>query len=304
MGVDINSIPAGLLAELRTGLRTRKDSIAHQVCSVVTRKTTLEGSVPLKSSKTTLARRHGRLAEFEEKPSHGGDAGSVQYSCGRYQGVRIISVREKNDFEVFGEDVLADRVDLAYADAMFDLDYDLMTLLSSTTLNTAFSVTGAGFGAWTSGSSKPLKDLQKIKSTILPGADRLIMGADVGFTLASNANLLAGLHNFSGGSIPFDRLAGLIAEAVDIPAGNVHIVSKQYNAANEGQAVSTAVLGSGLVWFGVSENLMLIDPEMEENSTIDVERNPRQAAYEAIYTQWADLLRPLQETAIVLTNVL
>lgn len=309
---DISSIPGVTLDQIVKGLETEEQAFADQVCTIISRKSSLSGNIPLDESVFTLSRIANKgLAPLEEASPHGGRMGTFAYNALAYVGFRRVSDEEliARDYFTNAED-LGGAVGMAKREANLNVDARLADVLASTTLNNEYDATVDGTGAW-SGAGNPLADLNAITRTYAPNADTMILGRQVYDALVGNSDIIANSSLFDSGQINYDALISLLRTKVR-GLRQVYVFDKMYNASPLDGATSTppgaanvsfARLFETGVWVGHKSALIMVRPTHERQDSIDSERVARTRSYDISYNRYIDICRPLIEMGCVVTNV-
>lgn len=313
--VNVGAIPPTVMQMMIRGLETDESCMAEQICTVNTRPTTLEGSIPLMLSDYTIgAGQNRRLGALEPATVRGGGFGSLSYDARAYVGASFISDKERADLKFYSIDALAEKVMQARVDANLGIDLDLADLLSNTTVNTEYDVTVAGTGAWDTTPSTPLNDMQEIMRLYAPDADTMVIGRLPFNALIRNEDFLATTHHYAAaGQIPQSDLFNMIAARIP-QLQHFHLLDKKYNAggldatSNDPPGATgvqfARVFESG-VWFGKKEALQMIIPNVPEvQNRTGVKRKEEIRAHEVFHNRYVDLKRALKEHGCAVTNVI
>lgn len=303
MSFDYGSIPAQVLREITKGLITEEVSLFESIATPKRDRTTLSGSFPRMTNGSTMSRaENSGLAPGARAKPHGGALATVTYNCLAYVGYDIITDEERNDVGAYGEDLLANRIRQARADANLNIDLAGATALASTTFNETFTASNT-WDDYTNGT--PLEDMLEAKYTKCPGADMIVYGPGVFRALQASPDLLAEVSNYSAGQLDFNGLNAILAAKLNIPVANIHFIEKYYNSAVEGQTEVTAYVGNGLFWMGRRNDFLMIDPvNADVNNLTEVQRIVNGRSHEVQHTRYVDFVRPTKQTGCVFASIL
>lgn len=307
MSFDISTIPDQVLRSMAMGLVTEEESFADQVCTRITGKTTLNGTIPSKTSASTLGRLYNAgLAPGEVAKDHEGGVATTAYACKAYVGARFVYDEERNDLSVYGVDEIRDAARLARAVANLNIDAALATLLASTTENEEFDCNTNGNGEWDDQvNGTPLEDLLAAKYDQAPGSDCLIYGPEAMRALLAHPDVVAEISHFNAGQLDISGLNTLLASKLQIPVENIFRFEKLYNGAAEGAAVTTAFLFDEGVWMGHKRDLIMVDPlNALINNKLEIERVVERRAHRVQYERYVDLKRLTQPLGVYFSNVI
>lgn len=236
------------------GLRDTMGAFADRVCKRYSRDA-LSGSEPIFPTSTTLGQDKGGQAPGATIKSRTAEISSVDYKMLEYPSLHDIAKASLTDLSQYMEP-LGELTQLLVRDVDAGIDVDLLALLSSGSLN---QTQGAGAGNWSVSTSTPILDLQNAVDKS-PGADMLILGHTSARELSRHPDLKERTSNYTGaGSIGFDMLRSVLAEALEIDPAKVYVFSSFYNSANEGQTPTLARVAGDLAWVGHQDGLRMYE---------------------------------------------
>jgi len=315
---DIGSIPSALMRRIHEGLQTDEVAEAESICTLRADATTRNGTIPLLTSATLLARtENAGLAPLEAAKSHGGSMGTVKYEVKAYVGVDLVSDEERADMAYFSEDAIAIHMRQARRNANASIDQKLEEVLLSTTDNNIFNclAAGDGNGAWNTASSTPLDDVQQASDTFAPDANTIVLGRSVYNALVRNDDIIAETSQFAGsGQLNYTALEALFRAKIP-NLEHFFIFDKKINRApldapgdsgapNAPSVVFDRLFRNGF-WLGMKEDILLIKPSGEGlEDQAEVTRKDEIRAHRIQYTRYIDIIRPFQEMGVTFTNVI
>lgn len=308
MSYQLNGFPDDLIREMLTGIIETEVAFADTACGQQFRKqTSLTGSVPIKSSGATLGTIEGYagLAPGEVAPGEEYTVTSVAYTAKARVGKGILTDEERNDYDaMFNEDAVNAQLTTARQNANTRLDKYLETILSSTSLNTE-AAAGSGYGpGWGSASSTMAADIRKVRETVAPGADTIIIGRALKNVMLDNDALLAtpiAGNNYGGGTGAESILVAWLKQYTDFT--NVLFFDKKYDSSGgRGAAAAVSYLFDSLAWVGYSDDLVLVHPTGPINDLVDIERKSEVRSHVIQYSRYDDILRPTLLKGAVMTG--
>lgn len=305
-GFDFGSILNQVIPELTMGLVTEERAAADLICNPMRNRTTLSGSFPRMTSKSTLGRADNvGLAPGARAKTHGGGLAAVSYNCLAYVGYDFISDEEANDVAAYGEDLIANRLRQARIDSNLGVDIELFNVLASTTANEKYDCNTDGSGEWDDdANSKPLEDMLAAKHTLAPSSNAIVYGPAVYRALLKHPDFLAETSYFSAGQLDLNAINRILAAKIGIPTANIFYVEKYYNSANEGLTEVLTYLGNEVFWMGLREDLILVDPQNAINNASDSERVLDRRGYEVIHSRYVDIVRPTKAHGVTFSNTI
>lgn len=306
MGVNVGSIPNALIMEIMQGLITKELAQADTICTRRTDRTTLQGSIPVLSSITTLARAEDvGVGPFAEVADHGGTMTTASYSCLARVGKSLISDEEVNDMGALGQDAIALHLGICRGIANFKTDYALSEVLKSSSLNGTFNCNSDGGGEWddkTNGT--PLADLLKASRSFAPDGDTLVLGRRAAEALLSHPDVKAESSYFNAGQIDYGTLEAVLRRKIP-NIRNIYVLDNLYNANALGQAVSVTRLFEINAWLGHKRDLILVDPQGAPiQNKVEQERQVSKRATLLQYERYNAILRPTALLGVRFTNVI
>ena len=303
---DIGSIPEQVLRSIALGQITEELSFADMVCTRVTERTTLNGSVPILNDKATL----GRLDDTGLSPGvapkeHGGAAGVTAYACLAYAGLDFVTDEERDDLGVYGIDMIENRARQARINSNLKIDARLSTQLSSTALNGEFDCNVDGSGEWDDYvNSDPLKNMIDARRDKVPGADTIIIGPEVYDALVGHPDIIAEFSQFNAGSLDYDGLAALLKRKIP-GIRDVYHFEKFYDTAERGDAFSIGYLFAQGAWMGHKRDLIMVDPaNADVNNKLDIERDAKRRGHDVQYVRYIDIIRTHLSLGVTFTNTI
>ena len=300
---DIAGFPDGLIREMLTGIVEQETAYADVLCGRQFRqKTTLEGGIPIRGTKASVARGENRNLPpgAEAKPIRY-DVGSVSYKAGAYVGFSELTAEERGAAGAyFDQDAVALEIETAVRDANTALDRDLDAMLQSTSLNTeyALSVDWDDFGAV----SSMFGDLKTLRQVTVPKADTIIIGRNAQNTMLQHDNLLAKVNQYSGGAADPGILESWLRASIGFT--NVFIFDRLYNSDTDpSDAANNDYLFDDSVWVGYFDDIVMVHPDWEDQDRVDVEWVTRRRLHEVQFSRYNDLLRPTQGKGAIVTGL-
>lgn len=299
---DNGSIPSSVLSEIIFGLETKPACQADSICTIHNRTTTLGGSIPLFSSQSSVGRANrAGLQPGEASTPRIQSAGSVAYSALAYVGRCDITDESVINLAGYGLDILAKDMEIAIADSHLGVDEALAAVLASSSLNEAFDCASDGTGRWdVPAASSPLDDLDKAKHDTAPGADTLVLGANVVRILKRHPDFLAMYSNFSAGYLNDAQLLEVLG---GIGFANVHVFDKMRDLNGLPLALSMDFLGNQQCWIGHKSDLIMVDPQHAKNHFPENFRDHGTRTNAVQFTRYAAFARPHKEMGCVFTNI-
>lgn len=260
MSVNSYSMLQGLAQEAVHGLRSKRGTLADQVCLTYTEKST-EGDIPVYPSLHTLASIDTNTPlqnPLGVAPREEGYAmGSTSYKMARWDSVISTDKAILRDIEQFAQganplmDAIMAKVDLK-------IDRTLNTILVDTNVNAS---QGVGNGVWTLNNSTPSLDIQNAFNKT-PGANICVIGLDVAQALGRHPEFKEKSSNYSGsGFSSFDTVKAVIGDITGIPAADVYIGESFFNSANKGQTLALTYGFSKTFWLGHKNGLLLVEQD-------------------------------------------
>lgn len=297
------NFPAQAITRVYAGLRSKVPAFADEACTVEKKVMTLSGTVPVETDETNLGRLDDRgLAPGAEVIEHGGDLDTAEYNCLEFVGGNTLLDRVIADYEAYGEDALAKELTRARMNANLKLDGALESTLKSAVLNEAYSATADGSGAWDASLSKPLLDLNTVRTEIVPEADAVIFDPITVNWLVQHPSFTAQSSFYADGQIDYAAFAAYVRAKTQFK--HVHVFNKLYNAAKKGQPKNMQYLMRGSCWVGYKEQLILVDPAHKLQNYVDHERSAKKRGYYIQVTRHCAILRPAKSMGCTISAIL
>ena len=304
MGMDQGTFPRMVVQRLYMSLMSKDYAQADTICRKETGKTTLNGTVYAKSSKSGLARvGNKKLAPLVAARKRHGKLGSRNYNAGACVGSTQLSDETMIDYAALGEDALADHVREVRAEANINVDAVLVDAIEDTAVNEEYDVTTDGDGAWDDyANSKPYKDMQNIVRDVAPGSDTIILGLQMSHILLSHPDTFVETSNFNAGLADFSGLQSYIKRKVPGIA-NIYVFEVLYDANEEGEEADPDHLFTNGCWIGHKSDLVLVDPNHPVQAQLDVTRNQDQRCWDVQVARYIDVVRISKELGCTLTGL-
>jgi hypothetical protein len=298
MGFNANSLPGDVLDRVIMGLEGKDGSAVDQIGTKIP-VTELSGTIPAMPSVSTLAKSNnpGGIPEGAVAKDFDLSLSSASYALNRYVGKSYIADGTRVALDGHGLRTLEFYALMCRRHSAVDINADLNTVLSSTSLNTEEAV---GNGAWTSSSSTPIEDMQDAMAKCGYG-DAAFFGRDAVEALQLHPDFTARLSNYSGGALSEGEVLDVIRRLFP-SLRKIVLGTNMYNSANEGQAATLAYQFDGLAWMGHEDGLLI--PEQTGAPSTAQWRDEDRESTGIRFTRRLDIVRVHQDKGAVITGVI
>lgn len=319
MTTGANGIPQRLLQQVYRGLMQEDEGpefvrIIEEV-GRVEQVGAFDGSYPLEPTESTLQGGVGDGIDAGVEPGSpmettDAELIDIDYNLLQFHhAAKLPDAKRVNWRDATGESLVENRLSTCQTVANLKVDLHVDERLTNqidSDDNKEVDVTslGGGNAAWNTSSGTPVSDVRMATISEVPGADTLLIGAELASEMATNAEFAAKVNSYSGAGVTEDQMVDTFLSEVK-SLENVEIVEAKYNVNQEGEDAEISYAFGQEAWLGYGRDLALFTLDSQEiNNPQAVQEYRELEGYTVMaWKRFHELQRPSKDLGARLTNV-